>query len=183
MPSPPSRAIAMAMRAPVTRSIGELSTGAFSQIPRAISVLKSTSAGRTALSPGTRRTSSKLSPSRIFTSVSCISPIPIPIGSSNTARLVENYTFFPTLFSIGVSLRKVMGWGGKKVENKQERQACYQHVLKANAAPAKRQTCQQIEGIQEPRNEGCEVVGVFQPEQGRGAEMDYVGHTQRQTQR
>ena len=62
-PSPPSRASAIAMRASVTVSIAAETIGTSSAIVRVSRVAVETSFGRTDDSAGTRRTSSKVSPS------------------------------------------------------------------------------------------------------------------------
>ena len=62
-PMPPSRAMAMAMRYSVTVSIAALMMGVLSLIFFVRYVERSTSVGRTLLSAGTSRTSSKVNPS------------------------------------------------------------------------------------------------------------------------
>ena len=64
MPMPPSRAMRMAVSASVTVSIAALHSGMLSLMPVVSRVATSTSVGRTALSAGTRRTSSKVRASR-----------------------------------------------------------------------------------------------------------------------
>jgi hypothetical protein len=58
MPTPPMRAMAMAMRASVTVSMALESSGTASRMPRVSRLLVSTSAGTTSDSPGMSRTSS-----------------------------------------------------------------------------------------------------------------------------
>ena len=62
MPSPPWRAIAMAMRASVTVSIAELSSGTRSEMRRLTWVVVSTSLGMTSDSFGCSSTSSNVRP-------------------------------------------------------------------------------------------------------------------------
>ncbi len=73
-PMPPSRAMAMAMRASVTVSMPALTRGMFRRMSLVKTVDTSTSLGRTSDLPGTSKTSSNVSPT---------SPI---LSSQDTAR-------------------------------------------------------------------------------------------------
>jgi len=64
-PSPPSCAMVMAVRCSVTVSIGEDTRGIFSLMPGVSWAPRSTSVGCTDEGPGSKRTSSNVSPSRI----------------------------------------------------------------------------------------------------------------------
>ena len=65
IPIPPERAMAMAVSPSVTVSIAELTNGIRSSRPTVSRVRVSTSLGKTSENAGSRRTSSKVSPSRI----------------------------------------------------------------------------------------------------------------------
>ena len=73
MPNPPSRAIAIAMRASVTVSMAALSIGMFNFRFFASWTLKSTSLGSTLLCCGTSKTSSKVRPSRMVANLNTLS--------------------------------------------------------------------------------------------------------------
>ena len=87
-PIPPARAIAIAIRASVTVSIAELTSGTLRRILRVSWLAVSAVAGTTSEAAGSRRTSSKVSPSIAILSGSS-PPVRIDIGAASMSGWYE----------------------------------------------------------------------------------------------